>query len=154
MPENAQVTLRGEADSKDAHQQQLHNFLSLLPKFELKIPFLYRLLKPKGESDVKVESVDAQNEEKSQKPDVVRLPNAQLTVPPPLELEVEETGRTSNPVILWQVYAIGGFFVLKWVWARWNERKERAKKGSSDDNQPREDDPSPENYQSAADDEP
>lgn len=30
-----------------------------------------------------------------------------------------------------QVYAIGGFFVLRWAWARWNER--RGKKRPSDD---------------------
>lgn len=33
-----------------------------------------------------------------------------------------------------QVYVIGGFFILKWAWGRWNEHKERKK--SSDDDQP------------------
>ncbi|KAF5729440.1 hypothetical protein HS088_TW21G01605 [Tripterygium wilfordii] len=103
MPESTEVTF-GEAESKNAHQhQQLHNLFSQLSKFELKIPFLDQLLKPKGESAVKVESVDVQNEEKIEKPDIVKFPNAQLTVPPPLELEVKEIGRTSNPVVLWQV---------------------------------------------------
>ncbi|XWS75259.1 hypothetical protein CRYUN_Cryun01aG0070700 [Craigia yunnanensis] len=64
--------------------------------------------------------------------------------PPPLEFEAEEcVGRTSNPIVLWQVYAIGGFFLLKWIWARWKERKEMgSKKESDDDEQPPADDDS------------
>ncbi|GLT88795.1 hypothetical protein SLE2022_068040 [Rubroshorea leprosula] len=57
--------------------------------------------------------------------------------PPPLDMEAEESiGRTSNPVVLWQVYVISGFLILKWVWTRWKERKEGGdKKDSSDDDQ-------------------
>jgi hypothetical protein len=46
------------------------------------------------------------------------------------------------------VYALGGFIVLKWIWARWQERNERDKKASSDDNQSNDD-----GYQSPADEE-
>ncbi|KAK2971306.1 hypothetical protein RJ640_001332 [Escallonia rubra] len=42
---------------------------------------------------------------------------------PPLKLEAENEGRETNPALLWQVYAVGGFFILRWVWARWNERR-------------------------------
>lgn len=31
-------------------------------------------------------------------------------------------------ILLFQVYALGGFLVLKWAWARWNERNERSDK--------------------------
>ncbi|PWA42782.1 hypothetical protein CTI12_AA541500 [Artemisia annua] len=30
------------------------------------------------------------------------------------------------------VYAVGGFFVLKWAWGRWNERRERKKSSNED----------------------
>ncbi|KAK8299263.1 hypothetical protein V6Z12_D05G310700 [Gossypium hirsutum] len=70
--------------------------------------------------------------------DEVKFSEPRPAVPPPLTLEADQTGRTSNRVILWQVYAIGGFFLLKWIWARWNERKEMGskKEASDDDEQP------------------
>ncbi|KAJ9540217.1 hypothetical protein OSB04_026723 [Centaurea solstitialis] len=52
----------------------------------------------------------------------------------PLKLESEEAEQETNPVVLWQVYAIGGFFILKWAWGRWNER--RARKKPSDEDTP------------------
>ncbi|KAK1416590.1 hypothetical protein QVD17_32381 [Tagetes erecta] len=52
------------------------------------------------------------------KPVIVRLPDPNKTVvEPSLKLQAQ---RDTNPVFLWQVYAIGGFFVLRWVLARWN----------------------------------
>ncbi|KAK3035279.1 hypothetical protein RJ639_034802 [Escallonia herrerae] len=51
---------------------------------------------------------------------------------PPLKLEAENEGRETNPALLWQVYAVGGFFILRWAWARWNER--RATRRPSDEN--------------------
>ncbi|CAN8254689.1 unnamed protein product [Cochlearia groenlandica] len=49
-----------------------------------------------------------------------------------LKVEAEvSSGRTSNSLVLWQVYALGGFLVLKWAWARWNERNETG--GKKDD---------------------
>ncbi|KAM7526828.1 hypothetical protein LguiA_016730 [Lonicera macranthoides] len=60
----------------------------------------------------------------------VKFPDSRPAVFP-LKLESEELERDTNPVVLWQVYAIGGFFVLRWAWARWNER--RGKKRPSDD---------------------
>ncbi|KAK2998221.1 hypothetical protein RJ639_024173 [Escallonia herrerae] len=54
---------------------------------------------------------------------------------PPLKLEAEIEGRETNPALLWQVYAVGGFFILRWVWARWNERRR-----PSDENPAPEDD--------------
>ncbi|KAL6523801.1 hypothetical protein OROHE_016339 [Orobanche hederae] len=60
------------------------------------------------------------------KPSVVTFPR-QSFVPLKLEAEAEEAEWSTNPVILWQVYAIGGFYILKWAWTRWNERKGQKK---------------------------
>ncbi|XP_024991298.1 uncharacterized protein LOC112525407 [Cynara cardunculus var. scolymus] len=64
----------------------------------------------------------------------VRFPEARTTTVAPLKLEPEEVEQGTKPVVLWQVYAIGGFFILKWVLGRWKER--RAKKKSSDEDSP------------------
>ncbi|XP_057789399.1 uncharacterized protein LOC131006242 [Salvia miltiorrhiza] len=44
-----------------------------------------------------------------------------------LEGEADIAGQTTNPLILWQVYALGGFLVVRWAWMRWNERKGQKK---------------------------
>ncbi|KAF5794535.1 hypothetical protein HanXRQr2_Chr08g0329161 [Helianthus annuus] len=67
------------------------------------------------------------------KPATVRFSDARPTTVAPLKLEAEEVEKDTNPVFLWQVYAIGGFFVLRWVLARWNERKANKNKKSSDE---------------------
>ncbi|XP_031278575.1 uncharacterized protein LOC116137031 [Pistacia vera] len=119
-------------------KQESKNILSLFPKFELKLPFLNK--QPKQVESVGVkegQKTSVESENVSVKPSLVRFPDsARQIIPARLEFEAEEpAGRTSNPVVLWQVYALGGFLVLRWVWARWKERKEQAaKKDSSDDN--------------------
>nr|XP_009404805.1 PREDICTED: uncharacterized protein LOC103988035 [Musa acuminata subsp. malaccensis] len=50
--------------------------------------------------------------------------------PPPLKLECEDSTEDMNPRNLWQVYALGGFMISKWIWARWRERNNR---GTSDE---------------------
>ncbi|KAL3834105.1 hypothetical protein ACJIZ3_008841 [Penstemon smallii] len=50
-----------------------------------------------------------------------------------LKLESVDAERSTNPLILWQVYAIGGFFVLRWAWTRWNELKGQKKSNDDDD---------------------
>ncbi|KAL2554784.1 hypothetical protein Fot_08403 [Forsythia ovata] len=74
--------------------------------------------------------------EDESKPAVVNFPRQTLA---PLKLEAEAEGgeQNTNPVILWQVYAIGGFFILRWAWKRWNERK--GDKKSSDEHPPAQD---------------
>ncbi|CAA0814390.1 Unknown protein [Striga hermonthica] len=54
-----------------------------------------------------------------------------------LEVETEVSDQSTNPLFLWQVYAIGGFYVLRWAWMRWNEGKGQKK---SDNNPPPADD--------------
>ncbi|KAE8682029.1 putative Aspartate/glutamate/uridylate kinase family protein [Hibiscus syriacus] len=65
--------------------------------------------------------------------DVVKFSEPWQAVPPPLTLEADVSGTTSNKIILWQVYAIGGIFLVKWIWARWKERKEMGSKKESPD---------------------
>ncbi|XP_039071921.1 uncharacterized protein LOC120219126 isoform X1 [Hibiscus syriacus] len=70
--------------------------------------------------------------------DVVKFSEPRPAVPPPLTLQADDSGTTSNKIILWQVYAIGGIFLVKWIWARWKERKEMGSKKESpnEDEQP------------------
>ncbi|KAF3434134.1 hypothetical protein FNV43_RR25237 [Rhamnella rubrinervis] len=124
--------------SKEEDPKAPSNGFSLFPKFNLQLPFFKQQPKKAGVSveDEPTKAVlgDDENQTKSQKPEMVSFPKAQPVFPPPLAVENEEHGKTSNPVILWQVYALGGFLVLRWIWARWNERK-AGKKDSSDDDQ-------------------
>ncbi|CAN1747635.1 hypothetical protein LINPERHAP1_LOCUS3150 [Linum perenne] len=102
---------------------------SFLTNFNFPNPFDKRPDTPPPSTQLPKPDVVGETVKESQppKPTVVRFPNPPSVVPPPIEAEAEVTsGKTHNPV-----YAIGGFMILKWVWARWNERKERAKKGSS-----------------------
>ncbi|XP_051116618.1 uncharacterized protein LOC127241540 [Andrographis paniculata] len=71
----------------------------------------------------------AAEEDESGKPGVVAFPRRNFV---PLKLEeadAEAAERSTNPAVLWQVYAIGGFFVLRWAWKRWNEHKGQKKPG-------------------------
>ncbi|KAK4435893.1 hypothetical protein Salat_0752900 [Sesamum alatum] len=109
-------------------------FLNLLGA--IKLPF------PQQKNGGKVEAGGASSggegvepavvEDESNKPGVVTFPR-QSFPPLKLEAEAEDGERSTNPVLLWQVYAIGGFFVLRWAWTRWNERKGPKK---SDDEPP------------------
>ncbi|XVE68661.1 hypothetical protein DITRI_Ditri09bG0086600 [Diplodiscus trichospermus] len=119
------------------------------PKFPKNLFILFSKLPFNRKRNVEVvikkkaneKQIDDETKGSSKAADVVKFSETRPAVPPPLKLEAEETGRTSNQIILWQVYAIGGFFLLKWIWARWKERKEMgSKKESSDDEQPPADD--------------
>lgn len=92
-------------------------------------------LKPKTNhaSPPSPQQVSAEETE-TYKPEVVTFPDTRQTIPP-LKLEAEELEKNSNPAILWQVYALGGFIVLRWVWARWKERR-TPKNGPSDEGEP------------------
>ncbi|KAE8701521.1 putative Aspartate/glutamate/uridylate kinase family protein [Hibiscus syriacus] len=103
------------------------NFFSMFPKLDLKFPLFNQPLKKPQVSVTKEEEIEIP------KPPSLFLGNRRK-VPQPLEFEAEEClGRTSNPIVLWQVYAIGGIFLVKWIWARWKERKEMGSKKESPD---------------------
>nr|CAA56654.1 E24 ASN [Spinacia oleracea] len=119
----------------EASRQEQNNpffFLSLIPKFLLQ-PF--NNIKNKGDSEKSVKRVDGEEGSGSntKTPDVVRFPATQPEVAP-LKLENEDAQEDTNPLILWQIYALGGFIVLKWAWGKWQERK--ANNGSSGEDQP------------------
>ncbi|CAA7019230.1 unnamed protein product [Microthlaspi erraticum] len=84
--------------------------------------------KPTGEKDRQNSTVET-----------VSFPYNPPTNTEPLKVEAEvSSSKTSNNLVIWQVYALGGFLVLKWAWARWNERNERSNKkdATDDDDQP------------------
>lgn len=101
MAENAETV------SKEEDPRAPSNGFSLFPKFNIQLPFFKQQPKKAGVSgeDEPRKAVlgDDENQSESQKPDIVRFPKAQLVVPPPVAVETEEHGKTSNPVILWQV---------------------------------------------------
>lgn len=100
MAENAE-NAENATERKDSQ-----NKLSLLPKFEFKLPFFnkeQKQIKPAGVKESPKASVESENV--SVKPNLVRFPDsARLLIPRRLEFEAEEpAGRTSNPFVLWQV---------------------------------------------------
>ncbi|GAV74295.1 hypothetical protein CFOL_v3_17775 [Cephalotus follicularis] len=141
--------------TKNHHQGQQQeapknnkDVFSFLPKLDLKIklPFFNQEAIREGRQPITVvvakeepknHRMAVTTEAESHNPDFVKLSDERPIIPPPLELQAEQpAGRTSNPLVLWQVYALTGFMVVQWVWARWKERKERAaKKDLSDDDQ-------------------
>lgn len=87
-------------------KQESQNIFSLLPKFELKLPFFNKELKQVESVGVKEsQKTSVESENVSVKPNLVRFPDsARQIIPARLEFEAEEpAGRTSNPVVLWQV---------------------------------------------------
>ncbi|MED6206411.1 hypothetical protein PIB30_026505 [Stylosanthes scabra] len=131
------------------------NLFAFLPKFDLQLPFLnLPPSKPKNRDAPNADAGDGRAKEEDKaaagngKPGFVRFPKSEVVALPHLEAEVEESSvKTSNPFILWQVYALGAFFISSWVWARWNERKAQGKspndgraEGHSDDSRRSSDD--------------
>ncbi|XP_015583705.3 uncharacterized protein LOC8263589 isoform X2 [Ricinus communis] len=133
-----------EIENKQDDDPEINkNLFLIFPKFE------FKFLKFGNNLDPKVEKVLNKEKEKtgSNKPgDVVKFADPKPITPPPLKIENQEASKLSHPLVLLPVYALGGFIILKWVWARWKERKERAKQASSGDDQ------SSDEYQSPADD--
>ncbi|KAL8145926.1 hypothetical protein AgCh_003888 [Apium graveolens] len=126
MPEN---TIIVKTNDNQDHPSFPNPFISLftnLSKF-------FNFPPPKSNPEPKVvETAPVAQNTKSKAPVVAAFPNKQTV--PPLKFEAEDLERTTNPAVVWQVYAIGGFFVLKWAWARYNER--RAKKKTNDEDPP------------------
>ncbi|PWA93169.1 hypothetical protein CTI12_AA073830 [Artemisia annua] len=88
---------------------------------------------------VKSDAVKVTADVADEKPVSVRYPldDSSTVDVAPVKVESEPVGdhvTTTNPALMWQVYAIGGFFLLKWAVARWKEQ--RAKKKPSDEDSP------------------
>ncbi|XP_006485233.1 uncharacterized protein LOC102626912 isoform X2 [Citrus sinensis] len=79
----------------------------------------------------KSEGEEREAAEASRKREVVKFLDPKPIAPPPMKLEVEDSEQ--NPAARYLVYALGGFLVMRWIWARWQERKERSGKKDSDD---------------------
>uniref|UniRef100_A0A1J3DBW6 Uncharacterized protein n=1 Tax=Noccaea caerulescens TaxID=107243 RepID=A0A1J3DBW6_NOCCA len=106
---------------------------------------LFAFLQPKAPAAVNDASVpkptvvSGEKDRQNSTVETVSFPYNPPTNTEPLKVEAEvSSGKTSNSLVIWQVYALGGFLVLKWAWARWNERNERSKKkeATDDDDQP------------------
>ena len=113
MAENTEIS-NSKEDPKGPQ-----NLFSWFPKFKLEIPFL-KHGGPKVEAGLKEEvkgevvvGGDEGKEDSTKKPDVVKFAERKPLIPPPLEVEAEESSaRTSNPFILWQVCFIYLFIYL------------------------------------------
>ncbi|GAB4855151.1 hypothetical protein Ancab_023782 [Ancistrocladus abbreviatus] len=109
-------------------------FLSLLPKLQFNLPFG----KPQQKAEMNAVAAEEQVSERAyedsgtSKPDIVRFPVHQPELPP-LNLENEEAENSSNPLVLWQVYALGGFMIARWLWAKWQERKAKTNRKPSNE---------------------
>ncbi|CAH2064325.1 unnamed protein product [Thlaspi arvense] len=101
---------------------------NLFPFLNSKPPSVADGPKPTG-------GVSGEKDSKNSTYETVSFPYNPPKNPEPLKVEAEaSSSRTSNSLVIWQVYALGGFLVLKWAWARWNERNERSdKKETTDD---------------------
>ncbi|KAM1262957.1 hypothetical protein ACFX13_028685 [Malus domestica] len=126
MAENTEIVIKEDGPKGPK------NLFSLFPKFKLQFPFLKQ--EPEGVVVAdEPRKADEGTESNIQKPVVVSFPKAQVAAPPPVAVEYEEpVTKTSNPIIFWQLSALGGYLVLRWIWARWQERRDK-KDGSSDD---------------------
>ncbi|GFQ00350.1 hypothetical protein PHJA_002179000 [Phtheirospermum japonicum] len=78
-------------------------------------------IEPAAAEPIRIQPAEVENESNN-KAAVVTFPR-HTYAPLKLEAEAEGAERTTNPVILWQVYAIGSYYILRWAWIKWNERK-------------------------------
>ncbi|XP_031096255.1 uncharacterized protein LOC116000322 [Ipomoea triloba] len=128
--ETAAAVNGGSTTSKDEQQNKPTNpLLALLSAFLQ----LFKLPSPKpaAPEEAQMLNPEPQVAKEEEKPSVVKFPRQEL---PSLKLEAQGPEADTNPVVLWQVYAIGGYFILRWAWTRWNER--RGKKAPSNEEEP------------------
>ncbi|XP_057463322.1 uncharacterized protein LOC130753342 [Actinidia eriantha] len=122
----AKLENTGDGEGRRSNPNPIFSLLSRL--------HLFHFPPPKPESVVVAEQPIPPVGESEKKPVVARLPKAPDDFPS-IKLEAEECEQNTNPIVLWQVYAIGGFYVLRWVLARLRERRTRRR--------PSDDEPAP-----------
>ncbi|KAH9609197.1 hypothetical protein KSS87_002233 [Heliosperma pusillum] len=106
-------------------------FLCNVPKFLLNALMNFNNKKQQNaENDESVKRVDVDEQEtvivplsNFTTPDVVRFPLVKHDVPP-IKIQGDD------------VYALGGYIILKWAWGKWQERKAKAKEDSPDEDDP------------------
>lgn len=114
---------KAEIVTQQDSSEEPKNLFSFLKRFGLKLPVFNEDKKAPSKSVVKDEAEmavggDGEADNTKQRPNFVRFPNAHPIIPPPLDIELEESsGKTHNPVIIWQVglvlFGILHFFTLR-----------------------------------------
>ena len=92
--------------AEESDPKEPRNPFSFFPKLKLHWPFPKPEERSSAAGEGRSEATagkEASGEAETPKPAMVRFPKAQMAVPPPVAVENEETGKTSNPIILWQV---------------------------------------------------
>uniref|UniRef100_A0A7N0TR57 Uncharacterized protein n=1 Tax=Kalanchoe fedtschenkoi TaxID=63787 RepID=A0A7N0TR57_KALFE len=107
-------------------------FISLLHNFRL--PFSFPAPAP-AQSDAQKPADSGGEAAAYTKTDAVRFSDPRPAVPPPLKIETEEAAQSA--VVVWQIYALGGYLLARWIWAKWKQKDNK--------DQPSDDNPSPPN---------
>ncbi|XP_071707042.1 uncharacterized protein [Rutidosis leptorrhynchoides] len=135
MAENKALTVHKNNDVSFKFQNPLSSLFSKFTQVlsNLPLPQLPSVKKDvvKVETEKKAVVRDGEVVEVS-KTATVTYPDGRTNTVNSLKLESEDAEKETHPVLLWQVYAIGGFFILKWAWGRWNELRERKKPSNED----------------------
>ncbi|XP_047307166.1 uncharacterized protein LOC124910546 [Impatiens glandulifera] len=123
----------------DVNERKMQNFnFSFLHQFPL-FNFFFRNQDASKQETVTVEQIPKEESKPKPNPAFVKFPT---TLPSVLSLKLEgeesEKEESSNPVVLWQVYVIGGVLVGKWLISRWQERRAKDNPSSEDDDPPQE----------------
>ncbi|OIW13201.1 hypothetical protein TanjilG_17644 [Lupinus angustifolius] len=139
---------------KAKEQEPIKTFFTLFNNFKFdlqQLPFFNPKPKQNNKNKNKTLVVSDGNtvqqkkeEDDVSKPKLVWFPKTQVVASPPLEAQpepLESSNNTSNPLILWQVGALGAFFISKWAWARWNERKGQGRSPNDGEGRPSDDAP-------------
>ncbi|XP_022133498.1 uncharacterized protein LOC111006063 [Momordica charantia] len=111
------------------------NWFSFLPKFQFRLPLpVFDAKKPPAAVVDEGQNQEALANDDARKPEFVRFPKADVAVAS-VEAEADISGKTSNPAVIWQVYALGGFLILSWAWARWKERRPQRRPNDDEDDE-------------------
>ncbi|XP_039685784.1 uncharacterized protein [Medicago truncatula] len=134
-----QLVESSSSSSSSASESSKNPFIPFFPNFNFnfQLPHFFNLPAKKHQHD------DGGDKNKAttiipklqEGPNVVTFPKTQLAVVSEQPLQAESqisSTKTSNPLILYQVYAVGAFFISRWIWARWNERKARGRSSDED----------------------
>uniref|UniRef100_A0A7N0V5I1 Uncharacterized protein n=1 Tax=Kalanchoe fedtschenkoi TaxID=63787 RepID=A0A7N0V5I1_KALFE len=104
-------------------------FVSLLHSLRLPFPIPFP---PPAKSDPRNPADTPAETAVSNKTDVVRFCDPKPAIPPPLKIESEESAQSA--AVVWQVYALGGYLLARWIWGKWKEKHNKDQ--PSDENPP------------------